>query len=168
MKKTILITFFGLLFLTLASFGVHKFYVALYQVNYAPQKDMLQITARIFVDDLNSAVGKKYNKKINLGSEKETGEDLILLKKYLSEKFSIKINGQSKPINLLSKEMEGDVLICYLSIKKIPKINLLEIYNSVIIEGNSEQQNIMHFNVAGIKNTLLFTESTSKGMLKYE
>ena len=38
----------------------------------------------------------------------------------------------------------------------------------VIIEGKSEQQNIMHFNVAGIKNTLLFTESTSKGMLKYE
>ena len=134
MKKTILITFFGLLFLTLASFGVHKFYVALYQVNYAPQKDMLQITARIFVDDLNSAVGKKYNKKINLGSEKETGEDLILLKKYLSEKFSIKINGQSKPINLLSKEMEGDVLICYLSLNKISKINSLEIYNTVIIE----------------------------------
>jgi hypothetical protein len=90
------------------------------------------------------------------------------LKKYLSEKFSIKINGQAKSMNLLSKEMEGDVLICYLSIKEVPKINSLEIYNTVIIEGNSEQQNIMHFNVAGVKNTLLFTESTSKGMLKYE
>ena len=168
MKKTILITFFGLFFLTLTSFNMHKFYVALYQVNYAPQKKMLQITARIFVDDLNSAVGKKYTKKINLGSEKETDEDLILLKKYLNEKFSIKINGQSKYMNLLSKEMEGDVLICYLSIKEVPKVNSLEIYNAVIIEGNSEQQNIMHFNVAGVKNTLLFTEATSKGMLKYE
>ena len=129
---------------------------------------MLQITARIFVDDLNTAIGKKYTKKINLGSDKETDEDSILLKKYLSEKFSIKINGQSKSMTLLSKEMEGDVLICYLSIKEIPKINALEIYNTVIIEGNSEQQNIMHFNVGGIKNSMLFTESTSKGMLKYE
>ena len=133
MKKTILITFFGLLFLTLTSFAVHKFYVALYQVNYAPQKKMLQITARIFVDDLNTAIGKKYSKKVNLGSEKETDDDLTLLKKYLSEKFSIKINGQSKSMTLLSKEMEGDVLICYLSIKEIPKINALEIYNTVII-----------------------------------
>jgi hypothetical protein len=168
MKKTILLTFFGLLFLTLTSFTVHKFYVALYQVNYAPQKKMIQITSRIFVDDLNSVIGKKYAKKINLGSEKETDGDLTLLKKYLSEKFTIKINGQFKSMALLSKEMEGDVLICYLSIKEIPKINSLEIYNTVVIEGNSEQQNIMHFNVSGVKNTILFTESTSKGMLKYE
>ena len=167
MKKTILITFFGILFLTLTSFSVHKFYVALYQVNYAPEKKMLQITTRIFVDDLNSAVGKKYSKKINLGSENESVDDVNFLKKYFSEKFYIKVNGQTKPILFLSKEMEGDVLICYFSVKEIQKINSLEIYNAVITEGNAEQQNIMHFNVSGVKNTLLFTESTSKGMLKY-
>ncbi|RBN50402.1 DUF6702 family protein [Flavobacterium psychrolimnae] len=167
MKKTILITFFGLLFLTLTSFSVHKFYVALYQVNYAPEKKMLQITARIFVDDLNTAVGKKYSKKINLGSENETIEDVNLLKKYFSEKFYLRVNGQTKPLHFLSKEMEGDVLICYFNMREIPKVNSLEIFNSIIIEGNSEQQNIMHFNVSGVKNTLLFTESTSKGMLKY-
>ena len=167
MKKTILITFFGLLFLTLTSFDVHKFYVSLYQVNYAPEKKMLQITARIFVDDLNNTLVKKYQKKINLGSEKETEEELNLFKKYFNEKFYIKVNGQLKPIQFLSKEMEGDVLICYFSIKETHKVNTLEIYNEVMTEENSEQQNIMHFNVLGVKNTLLFTESSSKGMLKY-
>lgn len=167
MKKTILITFLGMLFLTLTSFDVHKFYVALYQVNYAPEKKMIQITTRIFVDDLNNSLAKKYQKKINLGSDKETEEDLTLFKKYLSEKFYIKVNGHAKPIQFLSKEMEGDVLICYFSIKDIHKINTLDIYNAVITEGNSEQQNIMHFNVLGVKNTLLFSESSSKGLLKY-
>ena len=167
MKKTILITFFGLLFLTLTSFSVHKFYVALYQVNYAPEKKMLQITTRIFVDDLNNAIGKKYTKKSNLGSENETVEDLNLLKRYFGEKLSFNVNGQVRHMLFLSKEMEGDVLICYFTIKEIKKINSLEIYNSIITEGISEQKNIMHFNVLGTKNTLLFTESTSKGVLKY-
>ena len=167
MKKTILITFFGLLFLTLTSFSVHKFYVALYQVNYAPEKKMLQITTRIFVDGLNNAIGKKYTKKSNLGSENETVEDLNLLKRYFGEKLSFNVNGQVRHMLFLSKEMEGDVLICYFTIKEIKKINSLEIYNSIITEGISEQQNIMHFNVLGTKNTLLFTESTSKGVLKY-
>ena len=167
MKKTILITFFGLHFLTLTSFSVHKFYVALYQVNYAPEKKMLQITTRIFVDDLNNAIGKKYTKKSNLGSENETVEDLNLLKRYFGEKLSFNVNGQVRHMLFLSKEMEGDVLICYFTIKEIKKINSLEIYNSIITEGISEQQNIMHFNVLGTKNTLLFTESTSKGVLKY-
>ena len=167
MKKRILIAFFGLLFLTLTSFSVHKFYVALYQVNYAPEKKMLQITTRLFIDDLNNALEKKYQKKINLGSEKETEEDLNLFKKYFAEKFSVKVNGQTKTLLFLSKEMEGDVLICYFSIKDIHKINTLEIYNSVITDNISEQQNIMHFNVSGVKNTLLLTESNSKGLLKY-
>ena len=167
MKKTILITFFGLLFLTLTSFSVHKFYVALYQVNYAQEKKMLQITTRLFIDDLNNTLEKKYQKKINLGSEKETEEDLNLFKKYFAEKFSVKVNGQTKTLLFLSKEMEGDVLICYFSIKDIHKINTLEIYNSVITDNISEQQNIMHFNVSGVKNTLLLTESNSKGLLKY-
>ena len=65
MRKTILITFFGMLFLTLTSFSVHKFYVSLYQVNYAPEKKMIQITARLFVDDVNNSIGKKYSVRVD-------------------------------------------------------------------------------------------------------
>jgi hypothetical protein len=167
MKKIITRVLFVLLILSMSSFAAHKFYVALFQVNYVSEKKMIQITARIFVDDLNNALEKKHNRKINLGSEMETAEDVLLLKKYLNEKCIIKVDGQTKVINFVSKEMEGDVLICYLSIKEIKKIKELDIYNAVLTQNNAEQQNIMHFNVLGVKNTLLFTTSTSKGVLKY-
>ena len=51
-----------LLFVTLSSMTVHKFYVAIYKVEFAPQKKMLQITTRIFVDDLNIALEKNREK----------------------------------------------------------------------------------------------------------
>lgn len=167
MKKIITRVLFVVLILSMSSFAAHKFYVALFQVNYVSEKKMIQITARIFVDDLNNALEKKHNRKVNLGSEMETAEDVLLLKKYLNEKCIIKVDGQTKVINFVSKEMEGDVLICYLSIKEIKKIKELDIYNAVLTQNNAEQQNIMHFNVLGVKNTLLFTTSTSKGVLKY-
>jgi hypothetical protein len=141
--------------------------MAVYQVNYAPEKKMLQITSRIFVDDLNKALEKKYNKKLNLGSEKESPEEILLLKKYFLEKFSVKVNGQSKTINFLSKELEGDVLVCYCNIKEITKINSIEIANTILIDWNSEQQNITHVTVLGEKNSILFTDSNKIGMLKY-
>jgi hypothetical protein len=167
MKKTILYTFFGLLFLSLTAFSIHKFYMGIYQVNYAPEKKMLQITSRIFIDDLNDALGKKYNKKVYLGTEKESPEEMILLKKYFLEKFSVKVNGQSKLINFMSKELEGDILICYCNVKEIAKINSLEIFNTVLIDWNTEQQNITHINVLGEKKSILFTDSNRNGMLKY-
>ncbi|MEY4085550.1 MAG: hypothetical protein RL074_1337, partial [Bacteroidota bacterium] len=106
-------TFLGLLFLSVSAFEVHKFYMAIFQVNYAPEKKMLQITSRIFVDDLNLALEKKYGKKTFLGADKESADDQVMLKKYFVENLQIKVNGQTKPVAFLSKELEGDILICY-------------------------------------------------------
>ncbi|PKH66306.1 hypothetical protein CXF59_10070 [Flavobacterium sp. ALD4] len=167
MKQTIFYLFFGVFFLTLTSFGFHKFYVAVYQIEYAPEKEMLQITSRIFADDLNKALEKKYTKKHYLGTNKESPEDLVLLKKYLSENLIIKVNGQSKAMNFLSKEMEGDVLICYLSIKDISKLKSLEVHNAVLVDWDSEQQNITHFTILGTKQSFLFTASSTERMLKF-
>ncbi|HEX9150966.1 MAG TPA: DUF6702 family protein [Flavobacterium sp.] len=167
MKKAIGSIFIGILFLSLTAFGVHKFYMAVYQVNYAPEKRMLQITSRIFVDDLNKALEKKYDKKLYLGTGKESAEEMVLLKKYFLEKFSVKVNGQTKTVNFLSKELEGDILICYCNVKEIGKINSLEIFNSVLIDWNTEQQNITHVTVLGDKESVLFTDSNRSEVLKY-
>ncbi|UFH36734.1 DUF6702 family protein [Flavobacterium acetivorans] len=167
MKNTIVYLFFGIVFLSLTSFGYHKFYMGIYQVNYAPDKKMLQITSRIFVDDLNNALEKKYTKKLNLGTDKESSEELVLLKKYMSEKFSLKVNGELKPIQFLSKELDGDVMVCYWNIREVSKIKSIEVYNAVLVDWNSEQQNITHFSVNKIKNSFLFTNSSTREVLKY-
>lgn len=141
--------------------------MGIYQVDYAPDKKMLQITSRIFVDDLNHALEKKYNKKLYLGTDKESSEELILLKKYMAEKFSLSINGQLKSINFLSKELDGDVMVCYWNIKDVSKIKSIEVYNAVLVDWNSEQQNITHFKVNNAKNSFLFTNSSTREVLKY-
>ena len=48
---------------------------------------MLQITSRIFVDDLNNALEKKYHKKTFLGTEKESVEDVNYFKKIPDRTF---------------------------------------------------------------------------------
>ena len=167
MKKGIVVALLLFFAFSISSFGVHKFYMAIYQINYVPEKKMLQITSRIFVDDLNKTLEKKYNKKSFLGTDKETAESTDLLKKYLAENFTLKVNGQYKTMNFLSKEMDGDVLVCYLNAKDISKINSLEIYNSVLIDCFAEQQNIVHVAAFGTKQSFLFSETSTTQMLKY-
>lgn len=168
MRKKLVYPLIGILFLSLSSFAFHKFYMGVFQVNYAAEKKMIQITSRIFIDDLNKGIEKKYNKKSFVGTDKETQADIDLLKKYLSENFIIKVNGQSKPITFLSKEVEADdVLVCYSRIKDIEKFKTLEISNTVLIDWNAEQQNITHITAFGTKKSVLFTESSRKEVLKY-
>jgi len=167
MKKGLVVAVLLIFAFSISSFGLHKFYMGIYQINYASEKKMLQITSRIFVDDLDKALEKKYNKKFFLGTDKETTESIDLLKKYLTENFILKVNGQAKAMNFLSKEMDGDVLVCYLNIKDISKINSIEIYNSVLIDCFSEQQNIVHVTAFGTKKSFLFTETSTREVLKY-
>ncbi|CAD0006762.1 DUF6702 family protein [Flavobacterium chungangense] len=168
MKKNLLYFLIGILFLSLSAFAFHKFYMGVFQINYAAEKKMIQITSRIFVDDLNKGIEKKYNKKTLLGTDKETQADIDLLKRYLSENFNIKINGHLKPITFLSKELEADdVLVCYSRITAVEKFKVLEISNTVLVDWNAEQQNITHISAYGTKRSVLFTESSKKEVLKY-
>jgi len=141
--------------------------MAIYQINYAPEKKMLQITSRIHIDDLNKALEKKYKKKLYIGTEKETPEDTVLTKEYLLNNFSIKVNEQSKPLNFLSKEIDGDELVCYWNIKGISKINSLQINNTVLIDCFLEQQNMININVQGVKKSFVLTNSITSKTIKY-
>lgn len=168
MKNKLVYCLLAVVFIASSAFTFHKFYVGVFQVNYAAEKKMLQITSRIFIDDLNNAMEKKYHKKTFVGTSKETPADVELLKKYLSENFLIKVNGQSKAITFLSKEVEtDDVLVCYSRIKEIDKFKTLEISNTILVDWNSEQQNITHISAFDTKKSVLFTQSSRKELLKY-
>lgn len=166
MKKIILQAFLGLVLLMLTSFETHKFYVSIYQIHAAPEKEMLQITSRIFMDDLNAVLYRNYHKKTHLGEKNESPEDVVLMKKYILEHFSIKVNGLPKAIHYLSKDYEGNVMICYYRVNEVSEIKTLEVSNTVLMDLNAEQQNIIQTTIAGKKQNLLLTEGNTKGILK--
>ena len=166
MSKYFRFFLFLMLFVSLSSMGIHKFYMAIYQIDYVPQKKRIQITSRIFVDDLNAAIEKKYHVKTNLGTDQETAQDEVNMKKYFAEKFFLRVNGVVKPMTFLSKEVEANVLICYFRIPDVSKIANLEIENSALTEWNSEQQNIIQANITGEKQSVMLTSENFKRVLK--
>ena len=166
MKKASRIFLSLVIFIAITSMTVHKFYVSVNQIDFVPKKKALEITSRIFIDDIDLALEKKYGKKYYFGTPKETSESVDFLKKYLKEKFAIKVNGQPKEIIFLGKEVEDNVLICYLTVKDIEKVTSLEIKNTILME-LYDQQHIFHTNILGDKKSLLLTSGEIVGLLKY-
>ena len=167
MRKTIVVFFLLSLIIGLSSFGFHKFYVSIYQINYNQKKQMLEITSRIFIDDLNNVLKIKYVKKTHLTEKDETVEDVNLMKKYLLDNFKITINGKPQKINYINKETENNVIVCYFNVKNISKISKITIKNTSLFELNDEQQNIIQTNIYNKKEDLLLTPSTISGSIKF-
>ena len=162
-RSLLLFTFLCLL----SSFAAHKFYVGIHQINYANDKKMIQITSRIFVDDLNDVLQKKHGGKFTIGEKSETPEELSQMEKYLTSHFSIKVDGKQKPLNFLSHDIESNVIICYFNIRDIPKFKTLHVSNKILFDFVTEQQNIIQTSVNGQKKSLLLTIDNPQGELQF-
>ena len=167
MKNKQILFFLMVFSFTVSSFEAHKFYVSVTQINFAQDKKTIQITSRIFIDDLNNALEKKHKKKFYIGSIKETEEEIQLFKNYLNENFSIKVNSKLKPPVYLDKEVEDDVIIIYQVIRDVPKVNALEIKNTLLFDFLPEQQHIIHTQVLTKKQSALLTYNNPAELLKY-
>ncbi len=154
-------------FIICSSFVFHKFYVSVTQIDYVPNKKRVEITSRIFIDDLEKALTKKYQKKPNITSSNELPEAEEWIKTYIKEKIKVSINKKPQVIEYLAKEVEGDVLIIYTKIAISKKINTFDIYNTLLTEVYTDQQNIVHINVNSNKKSILLTNSVFQEKIDY-
>lgn len=153
--------------MTLMSAAMHKYYVAVFQMEYMPAKKEIQMTSRIFIDDLEAAFVKKYKKNFYIGTSTETADTDEYIKKYITAKLHIKVNGKEKPLKFLGKETEEDILICYFTLPAESAVKSIGVSNTVLIEMYDDQQNIVHASVQRNKKSLLLTNGTTEGLLEF-
>ena len=147
-------------FFVLSSFvSIHKYYVSVTDIEYVNKTKSLQIISRLFIDDFEKVLEERYEKKIYLENE----ESDIYLQKYFSKKLLIKINNKFFPARLIGKEVEDDMIHCYLEIENINSIKTIEITNKLFFDLFDSQQNISHINVKGEKKSFLFIKDNELG-----
>lgn len=157
-----------LLFALFSAFTFHKFYVGVFQIDYFKEKKAVQITARLFIDDLEKALYKKHNKHFYLTTKDEISDANSYIASYLSEKLKIKINNKVQTLQFLFKEQENNIVICYLKINFKDNMKELDIYNTILSDIFKGQQNLVHLNINGNKKTILFTNIETNQKLKYK
>jgi hypothetical protein len=152
---------------TLTAAGVHKYYVSVWQFDHKPDKEKIEITGRIFIDDLEKMLKTKYGKAFNLATDKELPETTATIQKYLADKITVKVNGEAKTLTWVARETDDDILVCYLTVPAPKKITSVEVRNTVLQEIFREQQNLVHTSVSGERKTLLLTYDTPSGTLNF-
>lgn len=156
-NKIFLIILFILGFL---SFTKHQFYVSVTEINENKKRKTLEITSRIFIDDLEKALEKNSGVKIVLTDKINTVEEKNILTTYLNEKIKLKFNNSNLKILFLASELENKTLVCYLQANYKSKLKSLNIENKLLIECFDKQQNLVHTKINNEKKSFLFTKNT--------
>lgn len=154
-----------LLITVLGSWILHEFYVSLTEVRFNSQSGRMEVSIRVFPDDLDVALFEKHGIFTQLASELEAPEADSLLRDYLLEHFSVEVNGQVLELEYLGKETEADAIWCYLESGALSEpLNYL-INNSILIPSFEDQVNIVQVYQGDWNKGLMLNRDQLKGKL---
>jgi hypothetical protein len=144
-----------LLLLGLGSWSMHKFYVSLTEVRFNSESGRIEVSIRIFPDDLDRALFEREGVHTQLATELELPEADSLLKLYLLEHFSLEVNGEPIELEYLGKEPEADAIWCYLESDQVAEPVQYMVYNSILTQTFEDQVNIVQ----------VYQEKWNKGLM---
>lgn len=146
---------------------LHKYYISVTQINYIEEKQSVQITSRIFIDDFENILRARYDKSITLAGKDELKIVDTFIEKYLKEKINIKINNNETNMTFIGKEYEGDIVRCYIEIEDVKSIQSIEISNKILFDLFEDQQNIIKTKINSKQKSVIQNSSDNKTLLNF-
>lgn len=139
-------TLLGLLVLCSSFKFRHRYYFSLTEVKVNTDKKTLELSSKLFTDDIEDALLKRVHRKIDLANSKDNP---ILQKEvmdYLHERLKISINGIPVLLEWVGFETENDITWIYLE----AKVNVdkkaavkMKITNTVLYDFLPDQTNVI-------------------------
>jgi len=143
---------------------MHPIHISVTEINYNEKSKSLQITNRIFTDELELGVrAQRKEAELDLLEPKNGVTTKQLVQDYLTAHIKIKIDGKPVKINFLGFEQEDISIVSYVEIENVKKIKTIEVFNDIITEIHDDQSNLVHITYKSpVKSTRLTRENTSE------
>jgi ribosome-associated translation inhibitor RaiA len=144
-----------LVLFVMSSFTVtfHKYYLGLTEVNINTEKQTLDVSIKLFIDDLETELNKLSGKKNDLAAAVKNKETEKLLFTYLEKNFRINVGGKLQELKSVGYEIEADAAWCYLEVDKFRGKGTVSILNTLLYESFPEQSNLMNVTWNGVSKS---------------
>ena len=155
-RKTVLIGLASAIVILMASFTpiMHKYYVGLTEVNIDSKKHTLDVSTKLFMDDLEAGLLKSANKKVDLSISVNNKEVQALLMNYLDANFKVNVGGKLLKLKFVGYEVENDAVWCYSEVTNFKGKGTVSILNTLLYESFPEQANLMNVNWDGVSKSV--------------
>ncbi|MEM7368269.1 MAG: DUF6702 family protein [Bacteroidota bacterium] len=150
-----------------ATFEVHPFFISITDAFYNEEDRSLEITIRMFTDDLEEALEAQGTPKLYLASEKQSEELDKYLRRYMDLHFSVKSKNTKLPYTYLGQEIDMEHTWCYLEIQELDSPRELSITNTLLTDQFDSQRNLVHVKVGTVTKSLLLQKGSAAGSVQF-
>ncbi len=153
----------------LPNLAVHDLHISNCEIEYKAEDTTLQISLRIFIDDLETALVNRGAEDLYLFTKKEHAEAEDKIIAYIHDMVKLEVDGQAIEYNYIGKEMSDDLAAvwCYLEIEDVDINTSLSIENRILMDLYDDQRNIVKVKLSKTKKGhFLFDPTDFKGEIQ--
>jgi hypothetical protein len=122
----------------------HPFHLSSTELNYNAKEATVELSCRVFTDDLEAALAKNFKIKADLSAESQHKTMDVFVKRYALANLALKGNSKPLALNYLGFEKDNEAVIIYLESVQIKGLKKLETTNSILYDQYDDQSNIIH------------------------
>ena len=145
----------------------HPFFVSLTEVQHNEKAKRLEVSCKVFSNDLEAALEKNYRTQIDILKPGDRARIEPLIRDYLQKHFQVLVDGKPVSFQFLGYEIEEDAAWCYLEAGKINQVTRIEVKNDVLFAEHPTQTNLLHVTVKGRRQSTKLDNPESKASFSF-
>ncbi|MBY0478595.1 MAG: hypothetical protein K2Q24_13185 [Chitinophagaceae bacterium] len=131
--------------LCLMAFAIHPYYMSVTEAEYKAAEKEIQISSKIFIDDLEYALEQEYKTKVEILKATDQKRNELLLTSFFQRHLKFTVDGKPMKAELIGFEREGEAIWTYLMIKNVSKLKSVTVFSDLLYAYREDQINIIHF-----------------------
>lgn len=127
----------------------HPFYVSVTEINHNAKNQSIEISCRMFYDDLERELNKTAKPGIDIVKPKDKAQVNQMIADYIKKHLIIKADGKPLNLSFVGYEIQEDGAWSYFEVKGISKVKQVTVHDDLLYTAHPEQINMIHTTVNG-------------------
>ncbi len=128
---------------------LHPFFVSVIEMNHNAKEKSVEVSIRIFTDDLEATLKKVNNSKVDLLNPNNKVNNDKLIVEYIRQKMAIKIDTKLVVLEYVGYEIKKESVWLYFEIDNIASIKKINVNCNLLYDFEKKQINIFNVKANG-------------------
>jgi hypothetical protein len=148
----------------------HPFHASVCLIEHNAPERTLEISLKLFADDLDIALEQQFGKRFFLATPAERAETNEYLLTYLRDHLRFVVNGSPRSFVFIGKETPDGTdfeLWCYLEITDVDRLAEISFSNSLLVDRFNDQTNIVKAKANGRQESCVMNLWNKHGQFRF-
>jgi hypothetical protein len=128
---------------------LHPFYISVTEVNHNAKDKGLEISCKIFAEDLEETLKAESKTAVDLGADKQQAVNDKLIAGYVARHLAISADGRPLKLHYVGFEKQAEAIYCYFEVAGVVAPKKVDITDTILQDFTDKQINIVHMTVNG-------------------